>query len=731
MNHFPFMAPVDTIIINAIENLKKEKFAGAMPFVFFTAHSQKDPVTLGTEPTYRYGSKEMGKHRFPPLITNLEVKPTGTMGVVREGEVTVKFASMEQLKEHQNFFRIGTAKTIHWGWNKNRLDGNNFQIKDPNDADSENIANNIDNWRTQLKAWNYSADILVGPLINFNFTLNEDASVDVVFTIGSPNELVAFMGSHKKNSNEVKSSDADNIAAYRVASLLNLADGQFSPAIFDKDIRHNLLNYDNTQSTLKKIWEGVTSFINTIMGDSQYDNVSEDVYVSFDAITKFAINQDPPKNPISKEVDYIFDISEAISVAHPNMISNSENVIFLNTTMANPTIVNNEIKLDKTKFQTFDTIINKKSHSYPQSGSFDGKYGGTENKFKPFHWGYVKNVFFKVPFVQDIIKNNGDGSIWEIVEKLCNEINIASCGLTDLAPQTSCKKDGKEVFTIVDYALIPDEIKPTPLSLFEKGSNSSTIINISFNCDLPKEIGAMAMLGNRKSTDVGGKLFFDYEKDNVLKTPDRLPDYKYTGAKGGGGGGGGGGTPKNYGKIKLGSKLPGALDKNGKIIPDPKGLPGKDSKGNDLVWFWDEKNGPGRWFPQLDPTKSGTAQAATNIAGKMLIDESCVFIKYDANEHTTSQNLDHGVFKAVFKNTDMIKAMYFSDPDHNKNNPLLPIELEITVLGISGIIAGQIIELEKDALPFGNVGIFQVKEVNHTVNDKWETTIKLGFRPTN
>ena len=43
----------------------------------------------------------------------------------------------------------------------------------------------------------------------------------------------------------------------------------------------------------------------------------------------------------------------------------------------------------------------------------------------------------------------------------------------------------------------------------------------------------------------------------------------------------------------------------------------------------------------------------------------------------------------------------------------------------------KIIELEKDALPFGNVGIFQVKEVNHTVNDKWETTIKLGFRPDN
>lgn len=736
MNHFPFMAPVEQTIINAIQNLNKSTFSGAMPFVFFTAHSEKDPITIGTETSYKYGSKEMGKHRFPPLITNLEVKPTGTMGVVREGEVTVKFASMEQLKENQNFFRIGNAKTITWGWNQNRLNGTNFNLgKDqtPSDTFSKGIANNIDNWRTQLKAWNYSADILVGPLINFSFTLNNDASVDVVFTVGSPNELVAFMGSHKKDLNEVKSSDADNIVAYRVASLLNLIDGDFSPAIF-KDIRPNLLNYDNTQSTLKKIWEGVTSLINTIMGDSQYDNVSEDVYVSFDAITKFALNQNPPDTTIKS--GYIFDISEAISVAHPHMISNSENVIFLNKEMANPTIVNNKIILDKTKFQTFDTIINEKSHSYPQSDSFDGKYGGTENKFKPFHWGYIKNVFFKVPFVQDIIKNNGDGSIVDIVEKLCNEINIASCGLTDLAPQTSCKKNGKEVFTIVDYALIPDtdKIKPTPLSLFEKGSNSSTIINISFNCDLPKEIGAMAMLGNRKSTDVGGKLFFDYKPDNVLMTPDRLSDYNYTGAKGNGGGGGGGNS-NNYGKIKPGSYNPGDTDSNGNNVGNPGSVApiGK-------VWSFQYGAGElipiddttkGQWYLQTDPNLTPEGELKNKIAGKMLIDESCVFIKYDTNEHTPSKNLDHGVFKAVFKNTDMIKAMYFSDPNHNKNNPLLPIELEITVLGISGIIAGQIIELEKDALPFGNVGIFQVKEVNHTVDDKWETTIKLGFRPKN
>lgn len=85
--------------------------------------------------------------------------------------------------------------------------------------------------------------------------------------------------------------------------------------------------------------------------------------------------------------------------------------------------------------------------------------------------------------------------------------------------------------------------------------------------------------------------------------------------------------------------------------------------------------------------------------------------------------------KAIFKNTDMLKSLYFGG--RNTNYPLLPIELEITVLGISGIIAGQVLKLDGGNLPFSKAGIFQVKEVNHTVSDKWETTIKLGYRPEN
>jgi len=716
------MAPVDPIIINAIENLNKSTFSGAMPFVFFTAHgSAGKPAnidTIGTKESYEYG-KIIGNDRFVPLITNLEVKPTGTMGVVREGSVTIKFASMQQMKRYQDFFRIGTAKTITWGWNKNRLNGSDFNVRLDNAeiaTTSKEIVNDIDKWRATLKKWNYTVDILVGPLIDFSFTLNNDASVDVVFTVGSPNELVAFMGSHKKDSNAVKSSDSLNIAAYRVASLLNLVQLDFTGGKFAADIRPELLNYDYTQSTIQKLFTAFLSF-----GDSAYDNVSEDIYISFGAVTQYAINQNPPNTVVK----YIFDIDEAISVAHPNIISNSENVIFLNKAMANPFQAGDEIKLDIQNTQNFDTLLNQKSHSYPESGTFNGKYGGATNTFSPGQWGYVKNVFFKLSFVQDIIKNNGDGNIVDIVEKLCNEINVASCGLTDLSPQVSSKQNGKEVFTIVDYALNPTITSIPTLNLFEVElfgkSNSSTITNISFNCDLPKEIGAMAMLGNRKGIDVGQKTFFGQVDDTILAVPAKLPEYSFTGGQGPQGPQG----PTVVVDPK--SPAPGTIDSKGQRVD---AIPTKPLKPNEW-WEWIAYGPPnGRWEATFNQNLTPGAQRAKVIALKKTIDESCVFIKYDDKEHSVQPNKSaNDLFKAVFKNTDMLKSLYFGNGNINKNNPLLPIELEITVLGISGIIAGQVLKLPDGNLPFGNAGIFQVKEVNHTVNDKWETTIKLGFRP--
>jgi hypothetical protein len=687
MNNFPFFEPVDDTVIKAITNLKKEEFAGAMPFIYFHEHNgdpkTKVQLTIGTETSYRYDSKEMGKYRFPPLITNLEVKPTGTMGVVREGEVTVKFASMAQLKDYQNFFRIGSAKTIVWGWNQDRVTGKDTKDIPITDNFSREFVGKIKYWKKWMASKNHSVDIMVGPLINFNFTINNDASVDVVFTVGCPTELTAYLGSHKQDSKATKTGDTDSKSSYEVGDLLGLNDTEYS-SLLNKELLPNLINYYYSTSNVSQWWSNILSSFG-----QEYDSISEDAYIAFYLIAKYTINQ---RSDGGKSGRYKFDLDDSITCAHPNMISNSENVIFLNKQMANPISTGKETILDIGNPQNFDHKLQSKS--YPEEQDYNLR--GNANFIPKLRWGKTQNIFFKVKFVQDIIKNNGDGNIFNILEQLCNEINLATCGLTDVAPQTSSNPAGFETFTIVDYALTPTNATAPLLPLFENGNLSSTITNISFNCDLPKEIAAMAMMGNRKTIDSGANLFFSYEKDAVLEAPG-------TGS---------------YGAISSGSNS--SVTGSASVLCGPMPTT-KLPKGK-------------IYSPYIYVTQGGITNCRWEIIdiGKIattkLINEACIVIPNNTTEHTVGAN-NQGVTKAIFKNTDIIKAMYFGDPGLNKNNPLLPIELELTVLGIAGITCGQVLRI--DNLPFNNNGIFQVKEVNHTVNTLWETNIKLGFRPEN
>ena len=80
-------------------------------------------------------------------------------------------------------------------------------------------------------------------------------------------------------------------------------------------------------------------------------------------------------------------------------------------------------------------------------------------------------------------------------------------------------------------------------------------------------------------------------------------------------------------------------------------------------------------IPPFNQNLTPGAQRAKVIALKKTIDESCVFIKYDDKEHSVQPNKSaNDLFKAVFKNTDMLKSLYFGNGNINKNNPLLPIE---------------------------------------------------------
>lgn len=692
MNHFPFFSALDGGIIEAIQKLDKTKFSGAMPYVYFSHYLGGQ--TIGETVNWDYKS---GGERFPPIITNLEVKPNGSMGVVRHGVVTVKFASMNQLKQYQNFFRIGNAKSIVWGWNKNRITGNNQQPAAT--TASKDIAGNIKAWLGFCAGTSHTSDAMVGPLIDFSFTLNPDASVDATFTVGTKTEIPAYLGMNNHGTKQTPASSQNNKIDTKIARLLEPDNAKFTEAL-KNDIKNHLLNYEFIKSK-----QGAGEVTGAIKGwwnqlaTTDY-KPTEKVYVDMTTIIKYTVNK-------QKTSGAIVDISQSIGKAHPNMISTSENIIFPNSLMANPTRIggNDAASLEIKGTQNF--LVHSRefvNHKKPAEITFNGY----TNVFEAGSYGNVGEIYVDVDFALDAWYNTGEGSVKDFIDKLCTEINIASAGLMELGLDESAdSKTDNSVLTIVDYNLAPKGKQSVPeIDLF---GNDSTIINMSFNTDLPKEIISMAMLGNRKGIEIGKNLFFQYEKDFLSDEITTGASAPYLLAK-----------PANtldinanYGLNNLIQKSTAELNKKGvKAIEPPApstvSLTGAQVTGNfanDLA-----------------------KQASTNNATEGLIDENCIVIG-NLPKETEHTNNEKGT-KVVLKDVALVKNLYFGDASVNKNNPLLPAELELTVLGISGITVGRIVKI-KD-LPFQTDGLMQVIEVNHRVSDStWETIIKLKYRPAN
>jgi hypothetical protein len=704
MNHFPFFSQLDAGIINAIQNLDKTKFSGAMPYVYF-AHYLGLGQTIGQTINWDYKS---GGERFPPIITNLEVKPNGSMGVVRHGIVTVKFASMNQLKQYQNFFRIGNAKSIVWGWNKNRTTCDNQQPSTITINKAKDLAGNIKAWLDFCAGTSHTSDTMVGPLIDFSFTLNPDASVDATFTVGTKTEIPAYLGMNNHGTKQTPASSQNNKIDTKLARLLEPDNVKFKEAL-KNDIKNHLLNYEFVKSKqgANQVPSTAAEFFKKYFTTGYIP--TERVYVDMATLIKYTVNKQKTKGAI-------VDISQSIAKAHPNMISTSENIIFPNSKMANPIrtggVDDASLTLDITNTQNFK-VHDREFVNHTQNNLGKLKFNGYTNEFLAGTYGNVEEIYVDVDFALDAWYNTGEGSVKDFIDKLCTEINIASAGLMELGLDESAdSKTDNSVLTIIDYNLVPNGTPEVPqIDLF---GNDTSIINMSFNSDLPKEIISMAMLGNRKGIEIGRNLFFEYQKDFLS---DILP----TGA----------GAPY------LLAKPADVLDVNGNYGLDniiKKGTAELNKKGQKTT----PTTTPTAGFKIVNPfqvsqdgLKKGMEMASLNAATQGLIDENCIVIANGFDKEHTDSSVDAGT-KVVLKDVALVKNLYFTDPKLNKNNPLLPAELELTVLGISGITVGRIVRI-KD-LPFQNTndGLMQVIEVNHRVSDStWETTIKLKYRPVN
>lgn len=697
MSRFPYITGIKKSIVDQIQNTSKIETAGEKPFIQLTNFiGGTNTISYNTYLTYDlkklvYGSNKSNQ-KFPPIITGCSVTAAGSLGSLRKAKVMVKFASSADLLFHSKHFHVGNTQLVSWGWvNKDQKFGGNT------DKIAIDIVNNIDGYIKRTNEFDNNVDFLAGILTNFNMVVNSDATVNVEFEISSPSELVAYLEINKQGK---KTSIEGNTAEKGMVQVFQALDleGRLVESK-DKEIRNYVINLKEDRLST---W--------TTFGET------DDSYIQMG----YALNQIINKARTSSKNALInLDIEESIANCHPNMISVTDNVIFPNkTTIGFKDSIEFEggrvIEVDPINTQPlgpFNFQRDNVGDIFPEDQSINiaGNY------FQPFRAGYIKNIYLKTQFLIDIAK--GADTVHEYLEKVVSELNIAGAGLYELVVRESFKDTtGERIYSIVDLTLEADKIPVIPsLELF---TNNSRLIDFSANADLPKELATIMMMGGinantstiSRNRNMAEKMFNTVTPDPILGRVNVINNSETATL-----------TDSSATTTSVTTSTEaGAGAGTTQTTTDPK------SSNTNFKTTWEAfKRANPAFRPLTEPVQSA----------KKLVTEAQIYLKLPgANRVKLCASKKYGKqdrsFFAVFTDVSCVKSVYFGE-NYKRKDALVPISVNLTILGLSGITIGQALKLNPTPVPWltSNLGYWQVTNVEHEVDDtRWTTDVELKFR---
>lgn len=137
--------------------------------------------------------------------------------------------------------------------------------------------------------------------------------------------------------------------------------------------------------------------------------------------------------------------------------------------------------------QDLDYILNSwgrtNSRQHTTIPSNDQTFGGkrTPDNLKR---GYLKNIYVNLEFLQKVLKDPNCKNLKEVYEKICKEINEASCNFWELTVVDAPIVNGRSTLKIVDEKGPPNKEFDYPIYKFEYMTNNSIIKKLNFTTNL-------------------------------------------------------------------------------------------------------------------------------------------------------------------------------------------------------------------------------------------------------
>jgi hypothetical protein len=648
MSSFPAISPMKGGIVSKINKTNRETFGGNKPFIQLTKYvgGAKQSINYASYTAFDLSQVQSQNERFPPLITGLDVSNSGTLGAIRKAKINVKFSDIEQLQTYKDFLLIGNTQMVSWGWVKSSTGTPSTNI-----ATAASIVLNIANWQNEVALADYEIDYMAGPLVNFNFKINSDATIDAELELGSPSEIPGFLALSKKDkeSSTDAKSEGDDIVV--VCQGLDL-DGKLTGTT-EAEIKAHTINFREDRI------DKASTFAE-----------SSDTYVQLGFALTAILNKFRPKETDKNKLELGIDLSNAIAMGHPNMISVSENVLFPNsTTMGfiggysekNARVLTPTLSATQ-KFGPFNG-----THEFPID-TVNTTIGDANVNITGKTAGYIENIYMKTDFLKESAK--GCESVNDFLDKIISELNVAGAGLYNLVRRETTDKNSKLIYSIVDLNLFHTVTAIPSVNLF---GNSSRVIDISMNCDMPKEIVSMMVMDSKDPAqhddNPGIRMFAMQKPDPVMQ-----------------------------------------------LVPKPPPAKGGAIADDDTAGFWASI---GIMFAIIPSFFSNVF----NMPGENRI-------KFAKSAKFGDAGADP--MFGVFKDVSCVKHYVFGK-DFKRNNALVPVTVSFTLLGMSGISLGSAIMFKPSPVPWlKDRGYWQVTSVEHKVDDaQWTTMVECKYRVAN
>ena len=333
--------------------------------------------------------------------------------------------------------------------------------------------------------------------------------------------------------------------------------------------------------------------------------------------------------------------------------------------------------------------------------AIDQTFGGTRVP-DDLKRGYLKNIYINLEFLKTLLNDPNNKNLKEVYDAICKEINEVSCNFWELTVVDAPVENGKSTLKIVDGKGPPNKGFTYPIYKFEYMTNNSIIKKLNFTTTLSNaqanqiifKAGTYDYLTANQLLDYSNKLNTTNSNKPSVIYKDRIIKTKSTTNT----------TPDNIKKSDSSEYYFTTILKDGKKYTD---------RFLQVTLFGIK-----------DVVSTSTATEDSGIGGGKRSEIVKAF-DYDT----------YDIVDIVMPHEELVVNM-LNDGDVEKNTnvynaPLRNIEIEISLMGISGIKTFEFFRVTNLPPPFNDdVVVFQVTNVTHVVNENtWETRLKAQLRP--